>query len=65
MTQEGKSQGGEGWLAPARVECHSILGGGKLPFPASRFSILFFTSDFELFYQGLLPDTFVGRFTAK
>ena len=65
MTQKGKSQRWEGWLAPARVEWHSILGGGKPPFPTLRFSILFFTSDFELFYQGLLPNTLVGRFTAK
>jgi hypothetical protein len=31
MTQDGKSQGGEGGLAPAQVEWHSI-GGGKPPF---------------------------------
>jgi protein SCO1/2 len=39
MIQETKSQGQEGRLAPACVECHSVRGG-KPPFPTWSFSIL-------------------------
>ena len=39
MIQETKSQGREGRLAPACVECHSI-SGGKPPFPTLRLFIL-------------------------
>ena len=39
MIQETKSQGKEGRLAPARVECCSIRGG-KPPFPTLSYSIL-------------------------
>ena len=37
MDQRKKSQGWEGRLAPACVECHPS-GGGKPPFPTLRFS---------------------------
>ena len=39
MNQDRESQGWEGWLAPAVVECHST-GGGKPPFLTPRFSAL-------------------------
>jgi hypothetical protein len=49
MNQVQKSQGWEGWLAPAVVECHSI-SGGKPPFLTLRFCRSSCAAEFLCFF---------------